>query len=1029
MENPITARDIIDEQGIVQSLRTVQEQIGMLRESLKEKAGEIKITINGGADATAFVAQINAIAGAMDKLGDFEKINKDYESAVKKAASLAKEEAKYRAQSNKELQKHSEQQEINAKVTKLLNGELETSKLSYNELSAIYSAMSSRLKNLSKEQIESMGGMKQFAAITKQVRDGMNEAQKAIGNYSLNVGKYHTAFDGLGFSIQQVLREVPSATNISQFFLAISNNIPMVVDQIKMFNEEQENIKKQLGELTEGTKEYMEIQSKQMSLGQKLVKSIFSWQTAILAALLLLRKLPEIIEKINNKMKDAVQWLKIYRELNEEAASEVGSLTAKFEGLRKEWNSLDEKQKIEWLKQHTDAAKDLGMELNNVNDAEKLFNGNTGELQESIDKRARSIASMSMAAKRYEEAFKKISEAEIIEQDPWASVGLWDFAKGMMGNYRGESGAKDIEEEMANRARKLREEGERLQKEASEIIKKYYIPLPQEDDKKGGKEDDKKGGKGGSQSSEPTYQDAADRYWEAMQARLEVLSEGYTKELELARLANAKALEENEIAFDNQVTQLDENLRNKLMKQEEYNAHMLAARQQHDTIELSLQTQLANMERELMLKHNKELTEEAVKRTEVTLRESKRRIRTVTEEGARNEQVMLNINDLQVRLIQLEEQKANVLEGGEEIIRKAIEETNQALEKQRNLLGFDKQIGELKFQDFGQMIGDKVKSGASMDSAIKILGALGFNEEQLEAAGEATVMGVFEKMIDVEMDNLKKWYDLTSDYINDAISAWQDLSQAKIDAAQEDVAMAEEAYENEKALLEAGYANRMESAYAELEEKRKIQKQAEEDAAKSQKAQQAIDMAQQVSSLVTGIANIWRSFSTLPVVAAALTAAMLAGFTASRAAAIDAAKKAQYGDGGYEPVFGGSHASGTDVELNMNNRDGRRMVVEGGEGVGVFRRRAVSYYGNNGIESIVDAVNRCEFERGNIELLRRRGELVNGMAESRRPGVSLGVVEGTLGEIARQGRERMMVDAEGNVIEIRRNGTTKYIRR
>jgi hypothetical protein len=54
-----------------------------------------------------------------------------------------------------------------------------------------------------------------------------------LRNYQRNVGNYKSAFDGLGMSFGQVARELPSlAINFQTFALAISNNLPMVFDEV-----------------------------------------------------------------------------------------------------------------------------------------------------------------------------------------------------------------------------------------------------------------------------------------------------------------------------------------------------------------------------------------------------------------------------------------------------------------------------------------------------------------------------------------------------------------------------------------------------------------------------------------------------------------------------------------------------------------------------------------------------------------------------------------------------------------------------
>jgi hypothetical protein len=62
----------------------------------------------------------------------------------------------------------------------------------------------------------------------------LKKVDASMGKFGRSVGDYKTAFNGLGFSVQQLLREAPSLANSFQTFaLAISNNIPMFTDEVQ----------------------------------------------------------------------------------------------------------------------------------------------------------------------------------------------------------------------------------------------------------------------------------------------------------------------------------------------------------------------------------------------------------------------------------------------------------------------------------------------------------------------------------------------------------------------------------------------------------------------------------------------------------------------------------------------------------------------------------------------------------------------------------------------------------------------------
>lgn len=56
----------------------------------------------------------------------------------------------------------------------------------------------------------------------------------SMGIHNRNVGNYKSAFDGLGFSVTQLAREMPAFANSMQTgFMAISNNLPMLFDELQ----------------------------------------------------------------------------------------------------------------------------------------------------------------------------------------------------------------------------------------------------------------------------------------------------------------------------------------------------------------------------------------------------------------------------------------------------------------------------------------------------------------------------------------------------------------------------------------------------------------------------------------------------------------------------------------------------------------------------------------------------------------------------------------------------------------------------
>lgn len=123
---------------------------------------------------------------------------------------------------------------------------------------------------------------KALLAQISDVQKELNAAEQASGRFQRNVGNYASAWNGLGNSVQQVARELPSlAVSANTFFLAISNNLPIVVDEIAKARKEYAAFK---AELKAGNKDVKAV----APVWKQLTKSILSWQTALVVGLTLL---------------------------------------------------------------------------------------------------------------------------------------------------------------------------------------------------------------------------------------------------------------------------------------------------------------------------------------------------------------------------------------------------------------------------------------------------------------------------------------------------------------------------------------------------------------------------------------------------------------------------------------------------------------------------------------------------------------------------------------------------------------------
>ena len=145
---------------------------------------------------------------------------------------------------------------------------------SMNALSQSLSRMRIAYRDLTEEERNSPFGQQLLASI-RQADAQIKELDASIGNHQRNVGNYASGWNGLSMSIQQIGRELPSlAMGWNTFFLAISNNLPILADEIKRARVEYDNMKKSGQAAT--------------PVWKQIVSSLLSWQTALTVGITLL---------------------------------------------------------------------------------------------------------------------------------------------------------------------------------------------------------------------------------------------------------------------------------------------------------------------------------------------------------------------------------------------------------------------------------------------------------------------------------------------------------------------------------------------------------------------------------------------------------------------------------------------------------------------------------------------------------------------------------------------------------------------
>ena len=155
----------------------------------------------------------------------------------------------------------------NIKEEKNLEGSVNGLRKSIRDLTAQYNALSAA----DREGSVGNGIAERISKMQAQV----SAAEQRLGNFRSNVGNYQSAFNGLNVSVSQIVRELPSATmGANMFFLAISNNIPMLADEIN--------------KLRAANQQAMKEGKQGVPILKQLGDAVFSWNSLISVGITLL---------------------------------------------------------------------------------------------------------------------------------------------------------------------------------------------------------------------------------------------------------------------------------------------------------------------------------------------------------------------------------------------------------------------------------------------------------------------------------------------------------------------------------------------------------------------------------------------------------------------------------------------------------------------------------------------------------------------------------------------------------------------
>ena len=135
--------------------------------------------------------------------------------------------------------------------------------------------------------------------------------------------------------------------------------------------------------------------------------------TALTAYAICSDKATEADEEKADATKEVEDSQKSY---NQTMTSTYAQLMTTYTKLKNQWNSLvNEHQKTAWIKENKSLLHSLGIEVNNVADAEKAFNSNTNAVVQSFIRRARAAAQMATMTELYKKQMELIDKRSQVQ--------------------------------------------------------------------------------------------------------------------------------------------------------------------------------------------------------------------------------------------------------------------------------------------------------------------------------------------------------------------------------------------------------------------------------------------------------------------------------------------------------------------------------------------------------------------------------------------------------------------------------------
>lgn len=935
------------------------------------------------------------------KIAELTSARKQQKATVDPLAQAQEKLAYAQSEENQQLKLYSTQIREANQIAQLQATIANSAEGSYNRLSAQYALNKIRLNQMSAAEREAADSGKKLEAETNAIYQQMIKLQEATGNYRLSVGHYQKTWDGLGISISQVVRELPAAAvSLNTFFLGISNNIPMVVDEINRLRKKNELLR------AEG--------KETVSVTKSIVKSLFSWNTALVVLLTVFSMYgKEIITWIDRTFagRDAAKSFEdALEDLNDElgkgSTGSYGQQIAVLRRLSENWKDLGDniKAQTQWIKDNEKEFSKLGITIDSINDANNAFVDNTESVVAAYKARAKAEAALNVVSQQYQKLLVAENKAEL---EKVREYGFFDktinYFKALWGGISG----PDSDLSLETRLKKQRQRNvESLQKDADVLEKevesyfnvwKFYEDQADALFKEIGLEESHKKDKKGR-----TPRDADDRLNNLALAAEKAYQKSRT---EIERDENKKRRAEAFASFNQEIANLNYKYSRiqKILNGQDEKYKKLTESQKETAIKAldDIENAIKNKQKGLTLSLD-------LLNIDVEIQKAEQLLELLELEGEVSKKGSYEELSNSLKRLDVERQIA-LLKNAQlpEAKRQPTSAINASFDKQKaitvgsfNMSSFDEQqaLDEAVFNEVKRSETEITRFKLEQEKArwqeqirLAEAGGLDWSQAQIDAA-KATVKGIdrelselddFIKNIgkkglggtlleklgfdDDQIDALKDAVNIVIEQLQSIMDAEVELAEQAVEAAEARVEAAQKAYDAEVEARNNGYANSVATAKKELEQEKKNQQEKQKMLQAAQKRQEAVNTVTQASSLVTASANLWSSFSSIPIVGPALALAAIATMWTSFAVAkikakqVTASQSDEYGEGGLEFLEGGSHASGDDIDLGVRNKKKHRMRAEGGEALAIISKKRTRKY-KKILPDVIDSLNKGTFE-------------------------------------------------------------------